>query len=130
VFEFRGRHEVLDADGAVIGMLEKNFGRSLLRSHWHVREPSGVELLEAHESSWIIALLRRFGQLGPDWFDLLTWLPFNFVLRRGDQQVGAYKRVLGTMRDRYLLELEPGLEDVDRRLLVAFTIGLDALQDR
>ena len=27
VFEFRGRHEVLDADGAVIGMLEKDFGQ-------------------------------------------------------------------------------------------------------
>ena len=25
VFEFRGRHEVLDAEGAVIGMLEKDF---------------------------------------------------------------------------------------------------------
>src|SRR5215211_160574 len=130
VFEFRGRHEVLDADGAVIGMLEKNFGKSLLRSHWHVRDATGQELLEAHEASWIIALLRRFGQLGPDWFDLLTWLPFNFVLRRGEDQVGRYKRVLGTVRDRYLLELEPGLEDVDRRLLVAFTVALDALQDR
>jgi len=43
---------------------------------------AGEELLEAHEASWIIALLRRFGQLGPDWFDLLTWLPFNFVLKR------------------------------------------------
>jgi uncharacterized protein YxjI len=130
VFEFRGRHEVLDANGAVIGMLEKNFGKSLLRSHWHVRDAAGQELLEAHEASWIIALLRRFGQLGPDWFDLLTWLPFNFVLRRGENQVGRYKRVLGTVRDRYVLELEPGLEDVDRRLLVAFTVALDALQDR
>jgi len=130
VFEFRGRHEVLDADGVVIGMLEKNFGKSLLRSHWHVRDAAGGELLEAHEASWIIALLRRFGQLGPDWFDLLTWLPFNFVLRRGDDEVGRYKRVLGTVRDRYVLELEPGVEDVDRRLLVAFTVALDALQDR
>src|SRR5918992_4054545 len=34
VFEFRGRHEVLDAQDAVIGMLEKDFRRSLLRSHW------------------------------------------------------------------------------------------------
>ncbi|HUH21062.1 MAG TPA: hypothetical protein VLZ09_04265, partial [Gaiellaceae bacterium] len=34
VFEFRGRHDVLDADGAVIGLLEKDFGKSLLRSHW------------------------------------------------------------------------------------------------
>jgi hypothetical protein len=34
------------------------------------------------------------------------------------------------MRDRYVLEVEPDIGDVDRRLLVAFTIGLDALQDR
>ena len=130
VFEFRGRHEVLDANGAVIGLLEKDFGKSLLRSHWHVRDAAGDELLEAHESSWIIALLRRFAQLGPDWFDLLTWLPFNFVLRRGDAEVGRYKRVLGAMRDRYVLELELEPREVDRRLVVAVTVALDALQDR
>src|SRR5919106_5821413 len=28
VFEFRGRHDVLDADGAVIGQLEEEFGNS------------------------------------------------------------------------------------------------------
>ena len=130
VFEFRGRHEVLDADGAVIGMLEKDFGRSLLRSHWHVRDAAGTEALEAHEASWVVALLRRFADLGPDLFSMLTWLPFNFVLRRDDQQVGTYKRVLGKFRDRYILELGPELKDVDRRLIVAFAIGLDALQDR
>jgi uncharacterized protein YxjI len=130
VFEFRGRHEVLDADGAVIGMLEKDFGKSLLRSHWHVRDPAGQDVLEAHEANWIIALLRRFGQVGPDWFDLLTWLPFNFVLKQGQSEVGRYKRVLGTVRDRYVLELDPSLDEVDRRVLVAFTVALDALQDR
>ena len=130
VFEFRGRHEVLDDQGRVIGQLEKDFRRSLLRSHWHVRDAEGNEVLEAHEASWIVALLRRFGQLGPDWFDLLTWLPFNFVLKRAESEVGKYKRILGTVRDRYVLELEPGLDDVDRRLLVAFTVALDALQDR
>jgi uncharacterized protein YxjI len=130
VFEFRGRHEVLDANGTPIGLLEKNFGKSLLRSHWHVRDTEGNELLEAHESSWIIALLRRFGDIGPDYFSLLEWLPFNFTLRRGEEQVGAYKRVLGAVRDKYVLELDPEIGDVDRRLLVAFAIGLDALQDR
>src|SRR3954452_1549393 len=44
VFEFRGRHQVLDADGRVLGLLEKDFTRSLLRSHWHVRDPDGEEL--------------------------------------------------------------------------------------
>jgi uncharacterized protein YxjI len=81
-------------------------------------------------ASWSIALLRRFAQLGPDWFDLLSWLPFNFVLKRAQSEVGRYKRVLGTFRDRYMLELDPGLEDVDRRLVIAFAVALDALQDR
>ncbi len=130
VFEFRGRHDVLDADGAVIGLLEKDFRRSLLRSHWHVRDATGEEVLEGHEASWIVALLRRFADLGPDFLSLLNWLPFNFVLRRGDHQVGTYKRVLGKFRDRYVLELGPELGDVDRRLIIAFAVGLDALQDR
>jgi len=130
VFEFRGRHEVLDAEGQVIGMLEKDFTRSLLRSHWHVRDTAGNDLLEAHEASWIVALVRRIADIGVDWLSLLAWLPFNFVLRRGDHQVGSYKRVLGKFRDRYLLELGPEVGDVDRRLVVAFAVGLDALQDR
>jgi uncharacterized protein YxjI len=130
VFEFRGRHEVLDADGAVIGMLEKDFGRSLLRSHWHVRDASGTEMVEGHEASWGIALLRRVAGFLPQWLSLLTWLPFNFVLLRDGREAGRYQRVLGSFRDRYVVELGPELGDVDRRLLVAFAVGLDALQDR
>jgi uncharacterized protein YxjI len=130
VFEFRGRHEVLDAGGAVVGMLEKDFGRSLLRSHWHVRDAAGGEVLEAHEASWVVALLRRFVGFLPEWLAPLAWLPFDFVLLRGGSRVGRYHRVLGKLRDRYVLEVEPSLEGVDRRLLVAFAVGLDALQDR
>ena len=130
VFEFRGRHDVLDADGQVIGQLEKVFGRSLLRSHWRVRDPAGNELFEAYEASWVIAIVRRVADLGPDWLSLLAWLPFNFVLNRGGEQAGTYRRVLGKLRDRYVLELGAGLGDVDRRLVLAFAVALDALQDR
>jgi uncharacterized protein YxjI len=129
VFEFRGRHDVLDADGSSIGMLEKAFGPSLLRSHWRVRDPEGNELFEAHEASWPIAIIRRFADLAPDLFSLLTWLPFNFVLKHDGEQVGTYKRVLGKFRDRSVLEVDPSF-DVDRRLVVAFSVALDALQDR
>ena len=130
VFEFRGRHEVLDSGGMVIGMLEKVFSTSLVRSHWRIRDPAGEELFEAHESNWVIALLRRIGAIGPDWVDLLQWLPFNFVLKRGGEEVGTYTRVLGKFRDRYVLQLGEGLRGVDRRLVVAFSVALDALQDR
>jgi uncharacterized protein YxjI len=130
MFEFRGRHEILAPDGQVLGLLEKDFTKSLLRSHWHVRDAAGAELFESHESSWIVALLRRFAELGPGWFDVLTWLPFNFVLVRDGEQVGTYRRVLGTIRDRYLLELDDAFGDADRRLVLAFAVALDALQDR
>jgi uncharacterized protein YxjI len=133
VFEFAGKHDVLDDHDAVIGTLGKSFGKSLLRSHWVVSDPSGTELFEAHESSWAIALIRRFIGFVPvagNYLDVLQWLPFNFVLVRGETTVGSYRRVLGKLRDRYVLELTPTAGEIDRRLLVAFAIALDALQDR
>lgn len=129
VFEFRGRHEVLDEHGQVIGLLEKAFGKSLFRSHWHVRDAAGTELFEAHEASWAIALIRRLAGVISDWLSALTWLPFNFLLLRDGQEVGTYRRVLGKLRDRYVLELGPEFEG-DRRLVLAFAVALDALQDR
>ena len=117
-----------------------------------MRDADGAEVLEAHEASWLVALLPRFADLASDALSVLTWLPFNFVLLRGGRhevrrggrgpraareglrQVASaqplYRRVLGKLRDRYVLELEPGLSDVDRRLVLAFAVGLDALQDR
>jgi uncharacterized protein YxjI len=130
VFEFRGRHEVRDADDRVLGMLEKAFGASLLRSHWRVRDAEGNELFEAHEASWTIALVRRFADALPSWLGLFAYLPFNFVLKRGGKEVGWYRRVLGKLRDRYVLELGTELNDVDRRVVLAFAVALDALQDR
>ena len=80
-----------------------------------------------------IALIRRFAGFVPvvgGYLDVLQWLPFNFVLMRGGTQVGSYRRVLGKLRDRYVMELQPEAREIDRRLLVAFAIALDALQDR
>jgi hypothetical protein len=95
-----------------------------------VRDASGTDLLEARESSLGIALLRRIAGFLPEWLSVLGWVPFNFTLLHDGQGVGRYQRVLGQFRDRYVLELGPELAGVDRRLLVAFAVGLDALQDR
>jgi uncharacterized protein YxjI len=130
VFEFRGRHDVLDGHDQVIGQLDKAFGKSLLRSHWEIKDSQGNVLFESHEANWVIAIVRRVAAVGPDWLDLLQWLPFNFVLKRDDEQIGTYKRVLGKLRDRYILELAPGSHGIDRQLVLAFAVALDALQDR
>jgi uncharacterized protein YxjI len=130
VFEFRGRHEVLDESDQVIGMLEKDFAKSLIRSHWHVRDAEGNDLFDGQEKSLAIALIRRFAGFAGEWFDILQWLPFNFVLLKDGAEAGTYRRVLGKLRDRYVLELGPQLQEVDRRLVLAFAVALDALQDR
>jgi uncharacterized protein YxjI len=114
----------------VLGTLEKNFTKSLIRSHWHVRNPAGEELFEAHETSFLIAIVRRVADIGPDWLQMLQWLPFNFTLRRDGEHAGSCRRVLGKLRDRYVLELGAPLADTDRRLVIAFGVALDALQDR
>lgn len=130
VFEFAGRHDVLDEHGSVIGTLEKSFGRSLLRSHWVVRDAEGTEVLGGEEKSLVIALIRRFAGLIPvAGAELLQYLPFDFVLSGQGGSVGHYRRVLGTFRDRYVLELG-SVEGIDRRLLIALAVALDALQDR
>jgi hypothetical protein len=95
-----------------------------------VRDAQGTELFEAHEASWPIAIIRRLGDLLPEALGLLNFLPFNFVLRRDGEEVARYRRVLGKLRDRYTLQLEPGAADADRRLILAFAVALDALQDR
>ena len=133
VFEFAGKHDVLDDQDVVIGSLGKSFGKSLLRSHWQVFDAAGTQLFEAHEKSMAVALIRRFIEFVPvvgDYLGALQWLPFDFVLLRGDAVIGDYHRVFGKLRDRYVFELAPESREIDRRLIVAFAIALDALQDR
>ena len=132
VFEFRGRHEVLDANGAVIGLLEKDFrlAPSCAATGTCGRRPAR-ELLEAHEASWIVALLRRLGDIGPDLFSLLEMaalqLPAPPRRRAGRERTSACSARCATATCSRSGSSSAG---VDRRLLVAFAIGLDALQDR
>ena len=95
-----------------------------------MRDADGAEIVRGQEQRLSVALVRRIAALLPEWLAPLAWLPFNFTIFRDGQPAASYRRVLGTFRDRYVLELGPELEGVDRRLLVAFAIGLDALQDR
>ena len=105
MFEFRGRHDVLDADDQSIGSLEKDFGKSLYRSRWVVRDATGAEVVAGQEERLSIALARRIAGLLPEWLAPLSWLPFNFTILREGKPVARYQRILGTFRDRYVLEV-------------------------
>ena len=131
VFEFRGMTDVLIPSGQVIGTFKKNFGKSLLRSSWTILAPGGQPIATSQESNVFIAVLRRIWGALPYVGDVPFFIPFHFDIMLPDgRQIGRYKRV-AAIRDRYVLDLSGDPQRwLDRRLALAFTVALDALQDR
>ncbi|SCL55907.1 hypothetical protein [Micromonospora peucetia] len=112
-------YDVTDHAGTPIGLFRKDFAQSLLRSTWHV-EQAGLPQVTGQERSMPVALLRRF-------VDSLSWLPYHFDFVAGGQPVFSVIKKWG-LRDRYVVEIQH--PQVDRRLVIAMAIGLDALQGR
>jgi uncharacterized protein YxjI len=130
VFEFRGRFDVIVPDGTVIGQLQKQFAKSLLRSTWTVFDGAGREIAWCQEQSMALAFLRRVWGIVPYAGDFPLPVPFHFDIKMGEHTVGEYRRLIG-WRDRYVLDLTGDPQRyLDRRTAIALTIALDALMDR
>jgi hypothetical protein len=94
------------------------------------RDADGNELFESNEASWPITLIRRFADLGPDWLAQLQLLPFSFVVKR-DGRTGRDVQARARQAPRPLRPgAGEGLRSADQRLVFAFALALDALQDR
>ncbi|MEZ0071407.1 hypothetical protein [Planotetraspora sp. GP83] len=119
VIDLGSGYDVVDHTGAPIGMFRKDFGQSLLRSTWHLQQP-GLPTLTGQERNFAVALLRRFA-------DSLSWLPYHFDFSVGASIAFSVDRRWG-LRDRYVIDVhDPRL---DRRLVIAMAVALDALQSR
>ena len=129
MMEFGGRYDVTSADGARIGVLEKVFAKSLLRSTWRVLDETEQELAVVQERSLLAAIVRRVIDAVP-YGDFIP-IVFHFTIDTADgRHLGDLTRAWG-MRDRYTLELSGDPErTIDRRLALALAIALDALQSR
>ncbi len=128
VFEVRGRFDVTTPEGERIGLLEKVFGISLLRSTWRIHDANEQQIALAQEKSMPIAILRRAIDLVP--YAELIPIVFQFTILMDGREVGELRRPIG-LRDRYILKLggDPDRR-IDRRVAVALAIALDALQSR
>ena len=128
MFELGGRYDVTDPLGERIGVLEKVFGKSLLRSTWRVHDANEQEVAWAQERSLPGALARRVVDFIP-YGDFIP-IPYNFVIRVDGEVVGGFDRKF-QVRDRYVLDLAGDTgRRLDRRVAIALAVGLDALQNR
>jgi hypothetical protein len=136
MMDLGGRYDVTDADGNRIGILERRFKKSLIRATWAILDNGEKEIAWAHEQSMVIAIVRRLVNLLEivpfvgTWLAMFIPVPYHFDIFVGDTTIGSVERVMG-LRDRYRLAV-PGDPDrtIDRRLVVALGVGLDALQSR
>jgi uncharacterized protein YxjI len=132
-FDPAARYDITDADGAKIGELQKVFGASLLRSTYRLYDTSGEETAKATEKSLAVALFRRLVGLIPYVDNVANWLPipYHFVFVRGDRTLATNTRRAWKIRDTYTIDLSGDPErTLDRRLVLATAVGMDALQAR
>lgn len=132
-FDPRARYDVTAADGTKIGEIQKVFGESLLRSTYTLFDAAGTEVARATEASMAVALIRRLIGFVPyvgDFADFLP-IPYHFVFLRGEHQLGSHTKKLWRIRDIYTIDMSGDPErTVDRRLILAIAVGMDALQAR
>jgi hypothetical protein len=132
VFDPRARYDITDRAGQRIGQLQKVFGKSLLRSTWRIYDAAGDQVGWAQERNFPVALFRRVVGLIPiigGWADLLP-IPYHFDYYVGDERIGGLDRILG-VRDRYRLDVSGDTgHALDRRMVLALAVGMDALQAR
>jgi uncharacterized protein YxjI len=119
VIDLGATYDVTDAHGQPIGLFRKNFAASLLRSSWVVEQPGYGEIAGQERNQWV-AILRRF-------VDYLSWLPYHFDFTIQGRPAFSVVRKWG-LRDTYQVSIHD--QYLDRRLVVAMAVALDALQSR
>jgi uncharacterized protein YxjI len=80
-----------------------------------------------------VALFRRLVGLVPYVGDFSDWLPipYHFEFRRDGELLGSHVRQAFKLRDTYTIDMTPDTQrTVDRRLVLAIAVGMDALQAR
>jgi hypothetical protein len=128
MFELKARYDVTTPEGERLGVLEKVFGKSILRSTWKLHDANEQEVAMAEEKSMHVALFRRIIDAIP-YGDFVPVI-FQFTIRMDGREVGEMRRPIG-FRDRYFLTVGGDHERrIDRRVVVALGIALDALQSR
>jgi uncharacterized protein YxjI len=132
-FDPRATYDITLPDGTKLGQIKKVFGKSLLRSTYAILGPNGDELTIAREKSMGKAIFRRLVGFIPYVGGFADWLPiaYDFEFLHGEERIGLNSRRRFKWRDIYDIDFTADPERrVDRRLVLAATVGMDALQAR
>jgi uncharacterized protein YxjI len=132
-FDPKARYDITTAEGQPIGQIQKVFGKSLFRSTYTLYNAASEEICVAREKSMAKAIFRRAIGFVPYIGGYADWLPiaYDFEFVRGEEVLAMNVRRRFKWRDVYDIDASADTARVlDRRLLLAATVGMDALQAR
>jgi uncharacterized protein YxjI len=132
-FDPKARYDITAPDGTKIGEIQKVFGKSLFRSTYTLFDRDGADLCTVRERNLGTALFRRLVGFIPYVGDFADWLPiaYDFDFVAGETVLGTHSRRRWKWRDVYDMDFTADTDRrVDRRLVLATAVGLDALQAR
>jgi len=137
VFSFKARqridlgatYDVFDADGASIGWFRKDFGKSLLRSSWHLGTADGLEAFGT-ERNKNVAIARRAWEFVPYVGEIPLPFLFHFDFTAPDGTLVLSSERKRSLRDRYDIHVPQAANgwQLDWRVGLAMAVALDALQ--
>lgn len=119
VIDVGATYDVTDAHDQPIGLFRSDFGKSLTRSTWHLEQPD-IGTITGQERNKALAVLRRL-------INGLEFIPYHFDFTADGQEMFAMDKRWG-LRDRYHVTISN--PRIDRRLVLAMAVALDALQRR
>ena len=139
VFGFKARkrmdlnatYDVTDAQGVTVGWFRKDFGKSLMRSTWHLGTPDGFEATGT-ERNQNVAIARRVWDFIPVVGDMPAPFTFHFDFTAPDGTVVLVSERQRSLKDRYTVKLPEAANGwrLDWRVGAAMAVALDALQAR
>ena len=132
-FDPKARYDITSPDGTKVGEIQKVFGASLLRSTYTLFDAAGNEVCRVREKSMPKAIFRRAIGFVPYIGGYADWLPiaYDFEFIAGEEVLGHHRRRRWKWRDIYDMDFTPDMQRrIDRRLVLATAVGLDALQAR
>lgn len=132
-FDPAARYDITGPGGEKIGEVQKAFAQSLLRSTYQLFDAQGNQVCVATERSLGVALFRRLVGFVPYIGNYADWLPipYHFVFKRGEQVLANHTRRAWKLNDHYTIDCTPDTGHLlDRRLVLATAVAMDALQAR
>jgi uncharacterized protein YxjI len=133
-FDPRATYDITGPGGVVLGTIRKAFGASLLRSTFVLTNASTGAEVTAREANLTTAIFRRLVGFVPYVGGFADWLPiaYDFEFLAADERVlGVNRRRRWQWRDVYDLDFSADeRHELDRRLVLAAAVGMDALQAR